>query len=207
MLKDLSSQQFVLAVASDAPAPGGGSVSALAGANAAGLICMYCSLSQNREKFGEFMTILNDTNRQARHRAEELILAIDADTAAFDQVMEAFGLPKATEEEKEKRSAAIQAAMVHAARVPLKTAEDCLLLLELVEAVAGRGNPAAVTDLGVGNLMAFAGLTGACYNVKINLNSIRDTTVKEELTGLVEGLLERGSALFEANRARIEKDI
>lgn len=207
MLKDLSLEQFVLEVASSSPAPGGGSVSASAGAKAAGLISMYCQLSQDSKKYGEHVSLMQETGLKARQLSGNLIEAIDEDTAAFNQVMEAFRLPKESAEEKEKRLLAIQKGMVNAARVPLKTAEDCLRLLELIEAVKGLGNPGAVTDLGVGNLLALAGLIGACYNVKINLGSIRDEKIKEELSGQTEELLERGQEMFAANRAGIEKDI
>lgn len=207
MLKDLSLEQFVLEVASSSPAPGGGSVSASAGAKAAGLISMYCQLSQDSKKYGEHVSLMQETGLKARQLSGNLIEAIDEDTAAFNQVMEAFRLPKESAEQKEKRLLAIQKGMVNAARVPLKTAEDCLRLLELIEAVKGLGNPGAVTDLGVGNLLALAGLIGACYNVKINLGSIRDEKIKEELSGQTEELLERGQEMFAANRAGIEKDI
>jgi methenyltetrahydrofolate cyclohydrolase len=207
MLKDLSVEQFVREVASDSPAPGGGSVAALAGAQAAGLISMYCSLSLNREKYGDAVTILEVAGQDARDFYENLLRAVDEDTAAFNRVMDAFRLPRGTDEEKSKRKDAIQDATIGAARVPLHTAEDCLRLLKLVEAVAGQGNPSAVTDLGVGNLQALAGLIGACYNVQINLNSINDTDVKEELSARVSGILAEGWELFEINRSRIEKSI
>lgn len=207
MLKDLSVEQFVHEVASASPAPGGGSVAALAGAQAAALLSMYCNLSLNREKFGEAVEIMERTGEEARTLAAALVKAVDLDTVAFNRVMEAFRLPKGTPDEKEQRGRAIQTATIGAAYVPMQTAADCLRLLELIEAVAGRGNPGAVTDLGVGKLQGLAGLTGACYNVLINLGSIKDPAVKTEFSQKVTETLARGRALFEKNRTRIESEI
>ncbi len=207
MLKDLSVGQFVREVASDSPAPGGGSVAALAGAQAASLISMYCSLSLNPKKYGEAVAVLEKTGNEARLLSENLIEAVDLDTAAFNRVLEAFRLPKGTETEKKQRIQAVQETTIEAARVPLRTAEDCLRLLELVETAAGKGNPGAVTDLGVGNLQALAGLTGACYNVQINLGSISDPALKAQFSGEVSAIQTRGWELFEINRAIIEKNI
>lgn len=207
MLKVLSVEQFVREVSSDSPAPGGGSVAALAGALAAGLISMYCSLSLNREKYGEAVSLLEQTGNEARLLSENLIEAVDLDAFAFNRILEAFRLPKGSDAEKSLREEAIQEATIEAARVPLRTAEDCLRLLELVETAAGRGNPGAVTDLGVGNLQALAGLTGACYNVQINLGSISDQALKAQFSGEVSGILTRGREFFEKNRAVIERSI
>ncbi|MEW5784919.1 MAG: cyclodeaminase/cyclohydrolase family protein [Bacillota bacterium] len=207
MLKDLSVDQFVREVASASPAPGGGSVAALAGAQAAALLSMYCHLSLNREKFGEAVGLIERTAEEAHALAAALVEAVDLDTAAFNRVMEAFRLPKGIPEEKEQRSRDIQTATIEAARVPMQTAADCLRVLELIKAVAGRGNPGAATDLGVGNLQGLAGLTGACYNVLINLGSIKDCAVKTELAQKVTEALEQGRALFEKNRSQIEGSI
>ncbi len=204
MLKDLSVKRFVQEVASESPAPGGGSVAALAGALAGGLISMYCQLSLNREKYGEAVTLMEKVGDEARAIAVRLVEAVDKDTAAFNEIMKAFRLPKATEEEKTMRKEAIQSATLEAARVPLQTAQSSLRLLELVSFAAGRGNPSAVTDLGVGNLQAAAGLRGAAYNVKINLSGIKDEQVKQELGEQTENILSQGEQLFEKNRKSIE---
>lgn len=207
MLKDLSIEQFIREVASDSPAPGGGSVAALAGALAGGLISMYCVLSLNREKYGEAVSLLEQTGHEARLLSENLIQAVDLDTSAFNRILEAFRLPKGSDAEKEQRKQAIQEATIEAARVPLRTAEDCLRLLELVETAVGKGNPGAVTDLGVGNLQALAGLTGACYNVQINLGSINDPAIKAQFSGEVSSILTRGREFYQKNREIIEGSI
>ena len=205
MLKDLSMEQFVREVASAAPAPGGGSVAALAGAQAAGLISMYCRLSMKREKYGDAVRLLEETGNIAGDLSVRLIQAVDEDSAAFNRVMDALRLPRITEEEKSRRTESVQEAAFQAARIPLATAEYGLRLLKLVEAVAGRGNPAAATDLGVGNLQALAALVGAAYNVRINLAAIKDAAVKEQFSARLSCLLEEGQRLFAQNRALIEK--
>ncbi len=207
MLKDLSLEVFVREVASNSPAPGGGSVAALAGAQAAGLLSMYCNLSQDREKLGDVVDSLRKNGEEARYLMVKLLEALDEDTVAFNRVMEAFRLPKGSEEEKKKRREAIQEAMINAADVPMQTARGSLRVLSLVNEVAGRGNPMAVTDLGVANLQAISGITGACYNVRINLGSIKDREKVEEYEQEVSEILKEGQLLFEQNKKMIEKDI
>lgn len=207
MLKELTVEQFVCEVASSSPAPGGGSVAALAGAQSAGLLSMYCNLSQNRDKLGYIVDMLQQAGEEARFLKTRLLEAIDEDTIAFNQVMKAYRLPKSSEAEKNKRKAAIQAAAVNAADVPLQTARGSLRILAIVEEVAVKGNPMAVTDLGVANLQAFAGLIGACYNVKINLGMLVDKQKVEDYNNEIEKIVKQGQELFESNRKLIETEI
>ena len=205
MLKELTLEEFVGEVASSSPAPGGGSVAALAGAQGAGLLSMYCNLSQNREKLGEVVDLLQSSGEEARFLMTRLTEAIDEDTIAFNQVMDAYRMPKDSPEEKADRMTAIQVAAENAADVPLQTARGCLRILSIIDETAVKGNPAAVTDLGVANLQAFAGLTGACYNVRINLGMITDQVTAENLKSETDDLLAEGTELFEKNRKAIEK--
>lgn len=207
MLVEKTLAEFVKETGSSSPAPGGGSVSALAGAQAAALLSMYCSLSQKGEKYAAVQSLMEQTERKAQELSLRLLEAVDLDTQSFNKVMDAFRLPRETAEEKEARSRAIQEATIGAARVPLQTAGDCLSVLQLIAEVAGRGNPGASSDLGVGNLQALAGLTGAAYNVRINLHSIKDEEVKNRLFARVSEIQEQGQALWEKNRAVIEKSI
>jgi methenyltetrahydrofolate cyclohydrolase len=207
MLTKLTVEEFVNEVASFSPAPGGGSVAALAGAQGAGLLSMYCSLSQNRDKLGDVVDLLQKAGEEARFLAARLLENIDEDTIAFNQVMEAYRLPKADDREKEERRAAIQETGKNAAEVPLQTARGCLRVLSLVSEVAAKGNPSAITDLGVANLQAFSGLVGGCYNVQINLGMLTDKRTVEELKHETENILKEGQKLFEGNRALIEKAI
>jgi len=207
MLKDLSVERFVREVASNSPAPGGGSVAAQAGAQAAGLLSMYCNLSQNRKKLGDVVDSMQQIGEEARFLMNKMLEAIDEDTLAFNRVMEAFRMPKESEEEKAKRREAIAEAGKYAAEVPMHTARGSLRALSLINEAAGKGNPSAVTDLGVANLQALSALTGACYNVRINLDMIKDQQVVTDYEQEISELLEQGRELFEENRTRLEKDI
>lgn len=207
MLKELTVEEFVREVASSTPAPGGGSVAALAGAQGAGLLSMYCNLSQNREKLGAIVDRLQQVGEEARFLKEKLIEAIDEDTVAFNRVMEAYRLPRENDREKDSRREAIQRAAVYAAAVPLETARGALKVIALINEVAGKGNPAAITDLGVANLQAMSGLIGACYNVLINLSMISDEEKSGELRRETMALREEGRKLFEHNLTVIEAGI
>ncbi len=207
MLKELTVEQLVREVASGSPAPGGGSVAALAGAQGAGLLSMYCNLSQNREKLGDVVDLLQKIGEEARYLKVKLLEAIDEDTIAFNQVMDAYRLPKLSEEEKVKRKKAIQKAALNAAEVPLLTARGALKILDLVNDAAGKGNPSAITDLGVANLQALSGLIGACYNVQINLGMIIDEVKIVELKKEIMAIRSEGEKLFQSNQDLIEKEI
>ncbi len=207
MLKDLSVERFVREVASNSPAPGGGSVAAQAGAQAAALVSMYCNLSQNRNKLGDVVDRLQEIGEESRFLMYKMLEAIDEDTLAFNRVMEAYRMPKESEEEKAKRKEAISEAGKYAADVPMHTARGSLRVLSLTNEAAGKGNPSAVTDLGVANLQALAALTGACYNVRINLDMIKDQQAVNEYEREIGELLEQGRDLFEKNRSALENEI
>ncbi len=207
MLKDLSVERFVKEVASNAPAPGGGSVAAEAGAQAAGLLSMYCNLSQNREKLGDVVDTLQALGEEARFLMNKLLEAMDEDTVAFNRVMEAYRMPKENDQEKAKRKEAISEAGLYAADVPMHTARGSLRVLTLIGEAAGKGNSSAVTDLAVSNLQAISALTGACYNVRINLDMISEQKAAAEYKQEVEELIRQGRDLFEANRVSLEQEI
>ncbi|MBS4022614.1 MAG: cyclodeaminase/cyclohydrolase family protein [Dethiobacter sp.] len=175
MLTKLTVEQFNNEVASSSPAPGGGSVSALAGAQAAALLAMYCNLTIGKVKYGDAEDMMIKTLNEAESCLLELQKAVEEDTQAFAKVMAAFKLPKGSEGEKEIRTQSIQQAFKEATMVPLNVCKSCLKLLGLVETAAGKGNESAISDLGVANLQAYAGLTGAAYNVLINLGAVKDS--------------------------------
>ncbi len=207
MLKEISVEVFVREVASSSPAPGGGSVAALAGAQGAGLLSMYCNLSQNREKLGDVVDELQEKGEEARYLKTKLIEAIDEDTLAFNQVMDAYRLPKGSDNEKAVRREAIQKAGINAAEIPLHTARGSLRVLSLVSEVLGKGNPMAITDLGVANLQAFSGVTGACYNVKINLDMNKDKDKVAEFEDEINSIMKEAEELFNNNRKEIEEKV
>ncbi|MBS4030132.1 MAG: cyclodeaminase/cyclohydrolase family protein [Clostridiales bacterium] len=198
-MENLTLQEFTLQVASIEPAPGGGSVSALAGAQAAALLSMYCRLSQGKKGLDDVQEQVEAVMQVADRLMVSLMSDIERDTAAFNAVVAAYRLPKELEEQKKARLEAIQQAFEKAARVPLGVADACLEILEMIKTVAGKGNNSAITDIGVANLQAWAGLQGAVYNVEINLLSLKDTALVKEITERTEHIKTRGAGLSSGN--------
>ena len=187
-LKNLSVAEFAAITASDAPAPGGGSVSALAGSIAAALGEMVARLTVGREKYASSeaeMQKVIDTLPTVR---EKLMNAVDEDSKAFDQYMAALSMPKSTDEEKTVRSAAMQEGLKVAARVPLGVAQAIDTLFPCLEKAVTIGNPNAVTDGMVGTMMARTGILGALFNVRVNLESIKDEAFVAELSAETDKL-------------------
>lgn len=184
---DYSIDEFTAELASDAATPGGGSVAGLCGSLSASLIAMVIRLTKEAD-FAE------DTAQLAELQTEALEL-IDEDSESFDQVMAAFKLPKETEEEKEKRSRAIQEAMKEAAVTPLKTMKLGLKLLKIAVKVVKEGNVNAVSDAGVAGLLALDAVKGGRYNVLINAESLTDKAEAEELKNESEEILEEAEEL------------
>lgn len=180
-LVDMRLRDFVDELSSDSPAPGGGSVAALAGALSSALSSMVCNLTIGKEKYKDVehdMERILDRVEDMKRRFMDLI---DRDTEAFNKVMEALKLPKETDEEKRIRKEKIQDALKGAALVPLETARMCAEMIELCKEVAEKGNKNSITDVGVAAIMAKAGLESAILNVKINLKSINDEKFIESL--------------------------
>jgi glutamate formiminotransferase/formiminotetrahydrofolate cyclodeaminase len=164
---------FVEDLASDSPAPGGGSVAALAGSLAAGLAAMVSALTYGKKGHREKNPQMEDLGIRAHGLKAEQVAAIDDDTFAFNRVMDAFSLPKKTKEQAAARSKAVEAATKEATLVPLKTLERTIPTLEAAADAVADGNPNSLSDAGVASLMARAAATGAYYNVLINLGSLR----------------------------------
>lgn len=193
MLMEMTEKEFLQELASDSPAPGGGSVSALAGALSAALVSMVAQLTSDKQQ----------AQKDILERAADLMAVlekdVDADTEAFNKVMDAYRLPKQTEEDKKERSQAIQEALQGAALHPMKVARQCLDVLQLCSWAAAEGNPNALSDAGVAALLAQSGIKGALYNVEINLTSIKDQQFKERL------IAEKDEILKEA--VKMQKEI
>ena len=167
-------QVYLDDAASKKPAPGGGSVSACAGALGAALVGMVCNLTREREKFADVETeivTLVEASEAARARLEQLL---QEDTTAYSGVIAAYKMPKETAEEQAARTAAIQAGLIVAADVPLEICRVAVEVCRLAKVAAGIGNPQAVTDAGIGAILGEAAVVGAALNVKINLGSIKD---------------------------------
>ena len=174
MLKDLKITEFIDKTAGSDPVPGGGSISALCGTISAALTQMVAQLTIGKKKYVEVEEEMKAIAQKAEGILNELILDIDRDSDAYNMVFDAFKLPKETDEEKTKRSDAIQEATKHAALVPMEVAKKTFSLLPLIQAVVEKGNQNAITDGCVAMMCARTAVLGALLNVRINLGSLKD---------------------------------
>ena len=182
-LVDLSVCEFSDEVDSNSPAPGGGSVAALASNIGIGLARMMAHLSFGKKKYESLdedirVEFVNRFNKLGDIR-QELVDLVDKDTESFNEVMKAIKMPKETEEEKKLRKSAIQDATLFSIDVPFKTAKLSLKSLELLEFLVAHGNQNAITDIGVGTLMIYTGLEGAILNVKVNLMGLENKELND----------------------------
>lgn len=173
--------EFLNELASSSPAPGGGSVSALAGALGSALVSMVSSLTIGKKKYAEVEGEMKSVLVESEKLRAKLTSLVDRDTDAFNLVMSAFGMPKETDDQKNARTAAIESATKEATMVPLDVMHVCLDVVALSETVARKGNTNALSDAGVSALLLRAGCRGAYYNVKINLSSLKDTDFIEKI--------------------------
>ncbi len=173
--------EFLNELAGSSPAPGGGSVSALAGALGSALISMVSSLTIGKKKYAEVEGEMKGVLVESEKLRAKLTSLVDKDTDAFNLVMSAFGMPKETDDQKNVRTAAIESATKEATMVPLDVMHVCLDAVALSETVARKGNTNALSDAGVSALLLRAGCRGAYYNVKINLSSLEDTDFIEKI--------------------------
>jgi glutamate formiminotransferase/formiminotetrahydrofolate cyclodeaminase len=184
-LAKMNLREFCNETLSDSPAPGGGSVAALMGALGASLGGMVANLSAGKRGWDDKLEYFSDWAVKAQQLKDELLALVDEDTAAFNKVMDALALPKESAEEKATRAAAIAKATKYAAEVPLKVMETASKSYELLAEMAERGNPASVSDVGVGALATRACIEGAALNVRINLAQLKDEKFKAELADRV----------------------
>jgi formiminotetrahydrofolate cyclodeaminase len=174
MLTKKTINGFLDELASSSPAPGGGSVAALAGALGSALTAMVANLTIGKKKYADAEGEMKKILRQAELLRGQFAALIDKDTEAFQKVMEAFALPKETEPQKALRAAAIREATKEATLVPLEVMKHCIDALALAQEVASSGNANAVSDAGVSALMLHAACSGAALNVRVNLKSLDD---------------------------------
>jgi formiminotetrahydrofolate cyclodeaminase len=190
--------KFLDELASDAPTPGGGGAAALSGAMGAALVSMVCNLTIGKKNYEAVSEDLKKTLARAEALREELTKGIDEDVVAFNTLMGAYGLPRATDEDKAKRSAAIQEALKTATLAPLATCKVCYEVIVLSREAADKGNLNVISDAGVAVLAANAGLRSCALNVFINAKSIKDRDFAEKQLAEVNALLARASAETEA---------
>jgi glutamate formiminotransferase / formiminotetrahydrofolate cyclodeaminase len=190
---------FADETASESPAPGGGSIAAYVGALGASLATMVANLSSHKKGWDERWQEFSNWAAKGQQCKNELLKLVDADTAAFNKIMEAFALPKATDEEKIKRTHAIQAATKYAIEIPFKVMQTAAAGMEMAKAMAQTGNPNSVSDAGVGALCIRTAVMGAFMNVRINASGYNDK-------GFVNDIIAKGK-IIESNIIAQEAEV
>lgn len=197
MARSETIEAFLDGLASSAPTPGGGGAAAISGAMGAALLSMVCNLTIGKKKYVEVEAELKDVLAQSEALRATLTGMIADDVAAFDAVMGAYGLPKATDEEKAARAETIQAALKVATDVPLACCRSCREVIDLARTVAEKGNLNVISDAGVAVLSAHAGLRSAALNVYVNAKGLDDRAFAEERLSELETLLGDAGTLNE----------
>ena len=190
-LTDLTCTGFAEETASESPAPGGGSISAYMGALAAALGTMVANLSSHKAGWDDRWKEFSDQADRGQELMQRLLHLVNEDTEAFNRIMDAFKMPKSTDEEKAARAAAIEDATLYATRIPLSTMEAAAETFPLLESMARTGNPASVSDAGVGALAARSAVLGAQLNVRINAASLKNREEADRLTARAAEIAEK----------------
>jgi formiminotetrahydrofolate cyclodeaminase len=207
MLTERTVAQFLDELASSSPAPGGGSVAALAGAAGAALTSMVCNLTIGKKKYADVQDEVKTVLGQSEKLRRELAELIDKDTEAFDGVMAAYGLPKTTEQEQAIRAASIQDATKMATLVPLRVMAVCERALHHAKTVAAKGNKNSASDAGVSALMLQASCAGAALNVRINLSGLTDSAFVEQHAREYKEISRRVEILTHEALVEVEKSL
>ncbi len=208
-LVDMTCRGFADETASESPAPGGGSISAYMGALAAALGPMVANRSAHTAGWADRWEEFSDYAVKGREILDRLIHLVDEDTEAFNRIMGVFAMPKATPEEKKARAEALEAATLYATEVPLRTMKAAYAAFDLLQAMATKGNPASVSDAGVGALAARSAVLGAFLNVRINAAGLKDRELADKLVGeaaeIAENARAREAEILEAVDKVIDK--
>ena len=200
-------REFCNETLSDSPAPGGGSVAALMGALGASLGGMVANLSAAKRGWDDKIEYFSDWAVKAQRLKDELLSLVDEDSAAFNKVMDAFGLPRESPEEKKTRSAAIESATQYAAEIPLKVMETSSKSYQLFSEMAEKGNPNSISDVGVGLLATHACIEGAALNVRINLGQLKDEKFKSALMEKVRQIRADSESRFKEINRMVESKL
>jgi formiminotetrahydrofolate cyclodeaminase len=198
-LVEMKMNEYLDFLKSNAPAPGGGSASAVAGAQGVALFVMVCDLTLGKEKYADYQEVCQQAKEEGQKLYEALTEAVDKDTEAFNLVSSAFKMPKGTDEEKKVRSKAIADGTLVATEVPFKTMELAYEGLLIVQKLEGKTNPTAASDLGVSVLNLMSCIKGAWLNVKINLSGVKDEAA-------AKAFAEKGERIIAESEA-IEKEL
>jgi glutamate formiminotransferase/formiminotetrahydrofolate cyclodeaminase len=194
-LMDLDGKEFIEELSTNSPAPGGGSVAALAGALGAALSSMVAALTHEKKEFIELKPEMDQIGIEAQTLKDRLTFLVDEDTNSFNKVMEANRLSANNEDELSIKNEAIEFANKYAIEIPMETAEKCFRVIELADILVEKGNPNSVSDAGVAAEVALAGVSGACMNVLINLSSIEDEDYCDEMSHRVEEIIEKAESM------------
>ncbi len=206
-LTELKTKEFVDMLASEAPAPGGGSASALFGALGTALVSMVANLTTGKEKYAEYEELMQEVRRETQTLINSFNELIEKDTEVYNAVGEVLSMPKSNEEEKALRKEAMQNALKEATIVPYQMMEEAAKTLVVLQKALGHSNPNAVSDLGVGALGLKAAMQGAWLNVKINLGSIKDEAFVAEYTEKGEKLLKDNLKLADGLYKTVEEQL
>ena len=189
MIKDYSIQKFLDELAGSSSTPGGGSAAAVMGAMGAALVSMVCNLTIGKKNYAEVEADMREVLGQSENLRMRLTGMINDDVAAFNQVMAAYGMPKNSDEEKARRTAAIQEALKHATQVPLSCAKVCFEVMKLAKRAAEKGNVNVVSDAGVAVLAVCAALKSAALNVYVNTAAIKDQAFNAQKLAELDNVL------------------
>lgn len=188
---------FLNELASNSPAPGGGSAAALSGAIGSALTSMVCNLTIGKKKYADVELIMKELLQKSERIHKQFAMLINEDAQAFDKVMEAYGLPKDSDEQKTLRDIAIQEATKGAAMVPLQVMKYAIDALAIVKIAAEKGNKNSITDAGVAAILLHAAAEGAALNVLVNLRSIGDAEFVNVKSGEVRTLQRMSKNMME----------
>jgi glutamate formiminotransferase/formiminotetrahydrofolate cyclodeaminase len=194
-LMALTGTGFVEELSANSPAPGGGSVSALAGALGAALSSMVAALTHEKKEMLDSKPEMDKIGMEAQALKDRLTFLVDEDTTAFNKVMEANRLSATTDDEKSVKDLAVDVANKYAIEIPMETAEKCFRVIELSNILVEKGNPNSVSDAGVAAEVALAGVSGACMNVLINLPGVEDDDYCGDMRNRVEKIMEKAESL------------
>ena len=207
MATDQTMNAFLDDLASSSPTPGGGSVAALAGALGAALISMVCSLTIGKKKYAAVEGEMKAIRAPSEELRKKFASLVERDATAFNKVMEAYALPKETDDQKALRAAAVQAGTKEAALVPLEVMKHCIDAHALAQEAAAKGNENSVSDAGVSAIMIHAACESAALNVRINLRGINDTEFVGWKTEELDSLLKTSRVMLEETQEIVERKI
>jgi len=198
---------FADETASESPAPGGGSISAYVGSLGAALGTMVANLSSGKRGWEDKINLFSDFAAQGQQVKDTLLTLVDEDTNAFNKIMNAFGLPKGTDEEKKGRTQAIEDATKYACEIPFKVMETAYSILPMLSAMVEQGNPNSITDAGVGVLCVKTAVRGAYFNVLVNAQGLKDRAFAEDIKSRAKQILDKNHADADSLIAKVEAAI